>query len=47
MIIKMNKKGQVWISAALYTALGVILVTLILSVGMPFVDKLKALLTEL
>ena len=42
MIIKMNKKGQVWISAALYTALGVILVTLILSVGMPFVDKLKA-----
>ena len=37
----MNKKGDIWISAALYTALGVIMVTLILSVGMPFVNKLK------
>ena len=37
----MKKTGQIWISAALYTALGVILVTLILSVGLPFVDKLK------
>jgi hypothetical protein len=36
-----NKRGQIWVSAALYTALGVILVTLILSVGMPFVNKLK------
>ncbi len=38
---RMNKKGDIWISAALYTALGVIMVTLILSVGMPFVNKLK------
>lgn len=37
----MNKKGDIWISAALYTALGVIMVTMILSVGMPFVNKLK------
>ncbi|MEK6856829.1 MAG: hypothetical protein AABX49_02320 [Nanoarchaeota archaeon] len=37
----MNKKGDIWISAALYTALGVIMITLILSVGMPFVNKLK------
>ena len=37
----MNKKGDIWISAALYTAIGVIMVTLILSVGMPFVNKLK------
>lgn len=37
----MNKKGDIWISAALYTALGIIMVTLILSVGMPFVNKLK------
>lgn len=37
-----RKRGQIWVSAALYTALGVILVTLILSVGMPFVNKLKA-----
>ncbi len=35
------KKGQIWISAALYTALGLILITLILSVGMPFVNKIK------
>ncbi|MBI2507332.1 hypothetical protein HYV89_00070 [Candidatus Woesearchaeota archaeon] len=39
---KINKKGDIWISAALYTAIGVVLVTLILSVGMPFVNKLKA-----
>jgi len=38
----MNKKGDIWISAALYTAIGVVLVTLILSVAMPFVNKLKA-----
>ncbi len=38
----MNKRGDIWISAALYTAIGVVLVTLILSVGMPFVNKLKA-----
>ncbi|MAG45565.1 MAG: hypothetical protein CMH63_02215 [Nanoarchaeota archaeon] len=38
----MKKRGQIWISVAMYTALGVILVTLILSVGMPFVNKLKA-----
>ena len=37
----MNKRGDIWISAALYTALGVIMVTLILSVAMPFVNKLK------
>lgn len=34
------KKGQIWISAALYTALGLILITVILSVGMPFVNKI-------
>ncbi len=38
----MNNRGDIWISAALYTAIGVIMVTLILSVGMPFVNKLKA-----
>lgn len=37
----MSKRGDIWISAALYTALGIIMVTLILSVGMPFVNKLK------
>ncbi len=37
----MNKRGQIWISAALYTAMGIILIGLILSVGMPFVNKVK------
>ena len=36
-----NKKGQVWVSAALYTALGLILITVILTVGMPFINKIK------
>jgi hypothetical protein len=36
-----RKKGQIWVSAALYTALGLILITVILSVGMPFVNKIK------
>lgn len=36
-----SKKGQIWVSAALYTALGLILITVILSVGMPFVNKIK------
>ena len=36
-----DKKGQLWISAALYMALGIILVSLILSVGLPFVNKIK------
>lgn len=39
--IRYNKKGDLWISAALYTALGLILITVILSVGMPFVNKIK------
>ena len=37
----MNKKGQIWISAALYTALGIILIGLVLSVGMPFIGKIQ------
>ena len=36
-----SKKGDLWVSAALYTALGLILITVILSVGMPFIDKIK------
>lgn len=40
-LIHSNKKGDLWISAALYTALGLILITVILSVGMPFVNKIK------
>lgn len=37
----MNKKGDIWISAVLYLGLGVLALTLILSAGMPVVDKLK------
>ncbi len=37
----MYKKGQIWISAALYTALGIILIGLVLSVGMPFINKIQ------
>src|SRR3989344_371133 len=35
------KKGDVWISAVLYTALGIILLTLILSAGLPVMKKIK------
>lgn len=37
----MKKKGDVWISAVLYMGLGVLALTLILSAGMPLVEKLK------
>ncbi len=37
----MKKKGDIWISAVLYLGLGVLVLTLILSAGMPLVDKLK------
>ena len=35
------RRGQIWISAALYLALGIILISIILSVGLPFIDKIK------
>jgi hypothetical protein len=35
------RQGQTWVSAALYTAVGIILVTIVLSVGAPFVDKIQ------
>ncbi len=35
------KRGDIWVSAALYMALGLILITIILSVGMPFINKIK------
>ena len=34
-------KGQIWVSAVLYMALGVILISIILAVGLPALDKLK------
>jgi len=37
----MSKKGDVWVSAVLYIALGMILITLILSAGLPLINKMR------
>ncbi|MBI4154115.1 hypothetical protein HY501_02165 [Candidatus Woesearchaeota archaeon] len=37
----MQKRGQVWISVVMYMALGVVALTLILSAGVPLIQKLK------
>ncbi|MFH0752745.1 MAG: hypothetical protein V1914_04080 [archaeon] len=37
----MKKKGDIWISAVLYLGLGVLALTLILTAGMPLVNKLQ------
>jgi len=34
-------KGQLWISAVLYIALGVVIITLILAAGLPLIDKMR------
>ncbi|MBI2667453.1 hypothetical protein HYX17_01640 [Candidatus Woesearchaeota archaeon] len=34
-------KGQIWISAVLYTALGVVIITIILSAGLPLINKIR------
>lgn len=35
------KKAEVWVSAVLYIALGVILITIILNAGLPLINKLR------
>ncbi len=40
-MIKDFKKGDIWISAVLYMALGIIILTLILAAGIPVVNKIK------
>ena len=37
----MQKRGQIWISAVLYMALGVVVLTIILAAGVPLVQKMK------
>ena len=37
----MNKKGDIWISAVLYMALGVIILTIVLATSLPVINKLK------
>lgn len=36
-----NKKGDVWVSAVLYIALGMVVITLILSAGLPLIEKMR------
>ncbi|GAF82428.1 unnamed protein product [marine sediment metagenome] len=36
------KKGQIWVSAALYIALGIIVITVVLSAGLPLINKIQA-----
>ncbi len=36
-----NKLGQIWISAVLYIAIGIVAITIILSAGVPLVNKIK------
>lgn len=37
----MKKKGDIWISAVLYIALGMVLITLVLTAGVPLVNKIQ------
>jgi type II secretory pathway pseudopilin PulG len=37
----MDKKGDIWISAVIYIALGVIILSLVLAVGIPTIQKMK------
>ncbi len=41
-MVKMRKKGQIWVSAALYIALGIIVITVVLSAGLPLINKIQA-----
>lgn len=37
----MSKRGDIWISAVLYMALGIIVIALILAASLPVIDRLK------
>ncbi|MFH1376972.1 MAG: hypothetical protein ABIH25_05040 [Candidatus Woesearchaeota archaeon] len=37
----MNKRGDIWISAVLYMALGIVVLTIVLAAGLPVVNKMK------
>lgn len=36
-----HKRGDIWISAVLYIALGIILLTIVLSIGIPTIQKMR------
>ena len=38
----MKRKGQIWVSAALYIALGIIVISVVLSAGLPLINKIQA-----
>lgn len=37
----MDKKGDIWISAVLYFGLGIVVITILLSAGLPVINKLR------
>ena len=37
----MLKKGDIWVSAVLYLALGIIVITVLLAAGLPMINKIK------
>ena len=37
----MDKRGAIWVSAVLYMALGIIIISMVLAAGLPAVEKLK------
>ncbi|MFH1332082.1 MAG: hypothetical protein ABIH63_02240 [archaeon] len=36
-----NKKGDVWVSAVLYIALGMVIITIVLAAGIPLITQMK------
>jgi len=36
-----NKKGEIWISAALYLVISVVVITIVLSAGLPMLDNMR------
>lgn len=37
----MDKKGFIWVSAVLYIALGIVAITLVMTAGLPLINKMK------
>jgi type II secretory pathway pseudopilin PulG len=37
----MQKRGDIWISAVIYIALGIVILTIVLAVGLPTISKMK------
>lgn len=37
----MRKRGDIWISAVIYIALGIVILTIVLAAGLPMISKMK------